>query len=569
MNDSIISKKIKALAGNGFSFPDNSELSSWSGYTMRDYVLTSVLKKYETNVAYYVTDRNTDQIEVTMDKAIDFVAVQENNVALIDVELDLHQDIANHVTYIHNQFKEIGIDLSGEYVDNLRIINELFDRAYKIYDSSDRTTQSVFMANKEQTIIVHVVNNVIDKRVKFSTQTTMDVLLNNHYTPIHLLTYASVPLFNKRLFNQLTDVEKTLFRLFSNVAQLDIPVIKETLRMFVQQEGMDELIRTAKQKSILKIITTNTISSMKSSIASLETRIEEQLRQMNRTQAQIVATQKELLFNEINLESNTKELVSYLAGHPYILDMECSTFNSDTLNFCVKVPLTQWDTDVAKIVLSNFDKQNGIRGNYTTEEIQTKIPMLKTILEHILLIQDVTYNSLGMYSIQLNTEGTWQYSYENHFDTGHINMFGGIDGIQQMLNNNAGLNPHINYYACTGTYRAQITTALSKKDLITTLECLNAPLKNWNLTDGAVNEKMFGTFFRCLLNAPAYKELRCFEYKGTPYSLYELYDVLTKSTETTETKPKRKRTIKKKDIEPTADPLAEVELEGDDHDGDN
>lgn len=569
MNDSIITKKIKDLVGNGFSFPDNSELSTWVGYSMRDYVLTSVLKKYDTNVAYYVTDRNTDRIETTIVKAIEFSNLKENNITLIDIELDVNQNLTGHITYVKSIFKEKNINLTEDYVDNSNIINELFDRAYKIYDSSDYTTESIFMTNQEQTIIVHIVNNTIEKRVKRSTNKTISILTDNDYTPIHLLTYASIPLFNKKLFNQLTDIEKTLFRLFSNVAQLDIHAIEEALCMFLQQDGMDELIKATKQKTILNAITANTLGVIKNSIAGLETRMETQLRQIDNIQSQIITYQKELLFNEINLESNTKELVSYLTGHPYILDVECSTSDNDTLNFRVRVPLTQWDTDVAAIVLSNFEKQDGLQDYYTTEEKSTKIPILKTILEHVLITQDVIYNSLGMYSIRLNPTGSWGFEYKGHFNERNIDMFERINGIQQMINNNAGLNPHINYYSCVGTYHAQISKALSKKDLITTLECLNAPLKNWNLTDGAVNRKMFGSFFKCLLNEEAYRDLKCFEYKETSYSLYELYDVLTKNTEVTEEKPKRKRTIKKKNIEPTADPLAELDLEGIDYDANN
>jgi len=91
----------------------------------------------------------------------------------------------------------------------------------------------------------------------------------------------------------------------------------------------------------------------------------------------------------------------------------------------------------------------------------------------------------------------------------------------------AGYSPHIVHYNCQGTHKIEIGRAQESRDLIAFIEALLNPLKNWNLSDGAVMRAAIKHMFPILIN----NNIKCLEYEKEMYTIPELYDKLNEGNE--------------------------------------
>src|SRR5574344_504687 len=160
-------------------------------------------------------------------------------------------------------------------------------------------------------------------------------------------------------------------------------------------------------------------------------------------------------------DSKLEDAVSYIFEHSYL---QAFNYNQNVLDLTFRVPLSQWDTDLADTIL------RGLKQDSSRYEIdRAYISDIEKFLQNVIIDQKAKYWLIARFNIDLNNFN-WQgikYYWNNH------NFY-----PDDLVVAKAGLNPHLEYFTCVGSYRAQIEGAKQRKDLPGMIESLLAPYKN-------------------------------------------------------------------------------------------
>ena len=380
--------------------------------------------------------------------------------------------------------------------------------------------------NKEANELVLVSNYVLRKPFQNKTG-----LLNagtrpndNNFLILLGLMPAFVPDFKERL----TPEETEFFKLHTTPVKLfherNSAILYEQI---IQTAEYNNLVRTQKAEKLRVQFRKQEERMYTNTIAETNRTIMDLIRRLNEAEQRLVASEKEYTYYQAG-NSKLEDAVSYLFDHAYLLDIEDSDSN---LALRFRVPLSQWDPEMADTILRGI-KESPSRYNLEGQHIKD----VQKFIQYILIEQIAKYWIIAEFNIDMNT---FQSNITKIYWDGSGNAF----RPEKCLIYKAGVNPHMEYYSCVGSYRVQIDKAFQRKDLPGLVESLLAPYKNWNLSDGVVQSKMFRHALPGLID----NNVPCIEYNGEILDIHTFFNKveLDRTPPVVEEPIKKKRTRKK------------------------
>ncbi|NCC99833.1 MAG: hypothetical protein EOL95_09085 [Bacteroidia bacterium] len=416
----------------------------------------------------------------------------------------------------HNGIKEI-------FIDNI------YNGATNYPNESVRDfVKTGLYKNKDTNELVLVSNYVLQK--KFQNKTgllTVGTRPNdNNFLILLGLMPAFVPAFKERL----TPQEVSFFKLCTTPVKLYHERASALLYTeIIQGAEYDNLIREQRAEKLRLQFRKQEERMYTNAIQELNRQVMDLTSRLNEIERRLVAQEKEYTYYQAG-NSKLEDAVSYIFDHAYLLDINTDIDNLLGLRF--RVPLSQWDPEMAETILRGI-KESPSRYNLEGSMIKD----VQRFLQYILIEQAAKYWILAEFSIDLNT---FQYRVEKLYWTGSNS-----DGFRPEKGTvyKAGVNPHMEYHSCVGSYRVQIDKAVQRKDLPGLIESLLAPYKNWNLSDGTVQGKMFRYALPGLIN----NNIPCIEYNGEMLDIHTFFDKIEadRTTPVVAEEPiKKKRTRK-------------------------
>lgn len=380
--------------------------------------------------------------------------------------------------------------------------------------------------NKETNELVLLSNYLLNK--PFQNKTGLLTVGSRPSDNNFLILLGLMPAFVPDFKERLTPEETAFFKLHTTPVNLFHE--RKSARLYeqiLQAVEYDNLIREHKAEKLRIQFRKQEERMYLNTIADASQRVVELTRKLNEAEQRLLASEKEHIYYQAG-NGKLEDAVSYLFDHAYLQDIE--DFDSD-IDLRFRVPLSQWDPEIAETVLRGI-KESPKRYNLEGQHAE----YVQKFIQYILIEQIAKYWILAEFTININT---FQYSITRLYWDGSGNSF----RPEKCLAYEAGLNPHMEYHACVGTYRVQIDRASQRKDLPGLVESLLAPYKNWNLSDGTVQNKMF----RHALPGLIKNKVPCIEYNGEMLDIRTFFDKveLDRTPPVVEEPVKKKRTRKK------------------------
>lgn len=526
-------RQVVTVCGDYYSTFTSRETDSRYQIQSTDPVLARpILKVKQTHVVQSII--NTSQYPGDVHKAI----IMDRLSTARTLDKPEYATLSIHLAQIYtDQIEDVGkwLTESGCYENLLEKhngIKEIFiDNIYS--GTTQYPSESVrdfikvgLYKNKEANELVLISNYLLRKPFQNKTGLlTVGVRPNdNNFLILLGLMPAFVPAFKERL----TPEETAFFKLHTTPVKLFHERKSALLyEQIIQTPGYNNLVREQKAEKLRiqfrkqeERMYTNTIAEANLAIRDLTSRL-------NEAEQRLVASEKEYTYYQAG-NSKLEDAVSYLFDHAYLLDIEDSG-NNLALRF--RVPLSQWDPEMADTILRGIKESPG-RYNLEGQRIKD----VQKFIQYILIEQIAKYWIIAEFSIDMNT---FQHSITRIYWDGSGNAF----RPEKCLMYKAGVNPHMEYHSCVGSYRVQIDKAFQHKDLPGLVESLLAPYKNWNLSDGTVQNKMFRYALPGLID----NNVPCIEYNGEMLDIHTFFNKveLDRTPPVVEEPIKKKRTRKK------------------------
>jgi hypothetical protein len=400
---------------------------------------------------------------------------------------------------------------SGCYEDLLKKhkgIKEVFIN--NIYNgSTDAPTESVrdfvqlgLYKNKETDELVLVTNYALHK--KYQNKYGMLNVGNRPKDSNFLILLGLVPAFIPAFKERLTADEVAFFKLLTTPVKVyherNSVVLYEQL---IYATEYDILVRQQKSEKMRIQFRKQEERMFSQNISQAQRNVSDLVLRLTEAEVTLINAEKEMAYYMAG-DSKLEDAVSYIFDHAYLLNVD---YNSGLLHCMFRVPLAQWDPEVAETILKGVTK-DPYRYNLEGRIVED----IKKFIQYILIEQVAKYWILAEFDIEMNS---FQYSITKlYWNSG--NNFRPEKGMTYK----AGINPHMEYHSCTGSYSSQIFKAQQRKDLPGLIESLLAPYKCWNLTDGVVQGKMFKQALPNLINY----NIPCIEYKGTMMDIHTFFN---------------------------------------------
>lgn len=362
----------------------------------------------------------------------------------------------------------------------------------------------------------HTVIRVLNYYNNFMSNRASELEYLNSYNlcvPESIILTAILPTLIPELKGVLVKEELELLKLFADPYNLNTLAVKNRLRAIYSLPIYKDIIRNAKVKKIKEAFKTKAVKR-------INTRINEVQEHISRL-VQSIATEEETLANLNNelfvhnyKNTDIDDKLDYIMNHPYITQFNIGY--SDNFELTARVPLSIWDLDVAEMVIKNLDKI--FESNNVLERYR---PLIRCFMQEVLVNQSAVYYMTSDFKINIS-DYCWSYGSHRNMDDTYFKTL--LSDLQ------AGVNPHIEFYTCTGSHKVEINRAQSSKDLILLLETLLNPIKNWNLTDGAVVNRSMSLMFPALIDS----DIKCIEYENEMYTIQEFYNKINTTEDTTE-----------------------------------
>lgn len=354
--------------------------------------------------------------------------------------------------------------------------------------------------NNEDTIVV-VANYALAKKL----QNKYGMLPSgNRPTDLNfMITVGLMPAFIPKFKELLTDEEKEIFKLFTTPVKLFHEKEPATLYYeLITSEYYLNTIKEHKTRRLKQLLQDQEERIFEKNIVNARRRLDEVLSVVQDAEQQLLEAQKEQLFYQAG-ERSLSDAVTYLSDHPYLKDINPV---GSLVYFKFRVPLTQWDPELATTVLKGL-KENPDRYNISVGCLED----VKQFFKHILIDQSAVYWIYAEFFMSLDN---FRWDNVKVYWNGSTSSF----NAEKLTALQAGVNPHLEYHNCVGTYERAIRSAQHNRDLVGLVENILAPFKNWNLADGVV----FGHMTRHAIPNLIKHNIKCVEYQGEMLTLTEL-----------------------------------------------
>lgn len=376
-----------------------------------------------------------------------------------------------------------------------------------LMDIEEEFIISKFYISEDNTEIIRIVNYHVPNRpsriLKFNL-----ISGSNFSSPEAHILLAMLPVFFIELKKLLSQEELELFRVLAEPFNLNSTAAKNRLRAVYGTPQYLERIQLFEQKRILESFKSRRLIRIDNRLSNIKDTIARVVSDLNSYEAQLQELNLEKQFVTYQAEEADEHLM-YVLKHPYVKNY--SMIDSTVLVLTTRTPLSMWDPEHATIFRRNLHCM-------VTENTQEKYyKYIECFFDKILIAQEATYYMQGKIFINLEDLDS---RYRNREDVNNNKH------IQLMLDLQAGYNPHIEHYGCLGTHQVEINKAKQSKNIVMLLEALLNPLKNWNLTDGAVMSNAMRHMFPILID----NNIKCIEYDNQMYSLTEFYDLINVPT---------------------------------------
>lgn len=428
----------------------------------------------------------------------------------IRVEDMLQVNIAHIYTDSLDHMNTVLMD-TGNYEDLLvthpTLAAVFKDNIYKgttLYPTSEARDLSELKIYKHKTLneLVLVTNYMLEKR--FQNKYGMLPIDNRPYDCNYLILLGLAPAFIPALKDRLSEKEIEIFKLHTTPIKLYHEQSSAELYMeLINTVEYDSLIKNFKVNKLREQLKRQEKNVFEGAIQRAALTVETSEEQLRIAEMRLLATQKDLAYYQAG-ESKFEDAIDYVLNHSYLLNFDCE---GRGISMLFRVPLSQWDPEMASTILKGL-KSTPQRYQMDRDYEED----IKNFIQHILIEQVAKYWLLADFNISLDdfSVNTRKIYYNDR------ELFNDRTFKAQM----AGLNPHMEFHSCQGSYRVQIAKAQDKKDLPGLIESLLAPYKNWNLSDGVVQRSMFERGLPNLIRT----EVPCIEYKGEMISIRELHN---------------------------------------------
>lgn len=362
---------------------------------------------------------------------------------------------------------------------------------------------SKFYISEDNTEIIRIVNYHVPNRLSRTSEFDL-ISGSNFISPEAHILLAMLPVFFIELKELLSQEELELFRVLAEPFNLNSTAAKNRLRAVYGTPPYLERLQLFEQKRILESFKTRRLTRIDNRLSSIKDTIAHAVSTLNEYETQLQELNLEKQFITYQ-DEEADEHIMYVLKHPYVKNY--SIKDSIVLVLTTRTPLSMWDPEHATILRRNLHRM--VTAN--TQEKYYKY--IECFFDKILIAQEATYYMQGKVFINLEDLDSGYRNRENVHNNEHIHL---------MLDFQAGYNPHIEHYGCLGTHKVEINKAKQSKNIVLLLEALLNPLKNWNLTDGAVMSYAMHDMFPILIN----NNIKCIEYDNQMYSLTEFYDLI-------------------------------------------
>lgn len=361
--------------------------------------------------------------------------------------------------------------------------------------------------NKDTNELVLLTNYTLNKR--FQNKFGMLSLGNRPNDCNFLVLLGLVPAFIPDFKERLTEDEKNFFKLLTTPTKLFHERSSAVLYIqVISTPAYDSIVRDQKVERMREQFRIQEERLYNENVRLATRDVENLVNRLKEAEYRLIAAEKEMTYYTAG-GSKLEDAVSYILEHTYLIDVN---YDNSKLSCSFRAPLSQWDPEIAATILK------GLKENQDRYEINSSYATdIKKFMQYILIEQVAKYWLLAEFYIDLNTF-SWGIQ-KLYWNSGiHANVF----QPEKLLINKAGINPHMEYHSCVGSYRVQIEKAQQRKDLPGLIESILAPYKCWNLTDGTVAGKMF----RYVIPELVRYNIPCIEYKGTVLDLRSFYKQL-------------------------------------------
>ncbi len=412
--------------------------------------------------------------------------------------------------------------------------NAIYNGATDMPFTSSRDFVNVELyKHKTLNLFILVSNYVLRKRYQNKVG-----LLNIGDRPVDsnmLILLGIAPALVEEIKSILTKDETEFFKLLITPTKLyHEEGSKELYNNIILSETYTTLLRKVRVEELKKFFKKQEIKTFTNAIQNAQHHVDSVVNDLINAERNLLDVQKDYTYYLAG-DSKFENAVDYIFNHAYMVNV---SNDSNYVTCTFRVPLAQWDPELAETLLSAL-KKNPSRYEINSDYLED----IKHFLKYILIDQVAKYWILAEFRIELNTF-VWQ----------PVKVYWNMAGSQstfrdaKLITYKAGLNPHMEYHSCTGSYSAQISKAQQRKDLPGMIEAILAPYKCWNLTDGIVQGKMFKY---ALPNLISYN-IPCIEYKGEVITIRELHKrIEAEKTPVVEAPIKKKRAPKARTLENT------------------
>ena len=368
---------------------------------------------------------------------------------------------------------------------------------------------SKFYISDDNTEIIRIVNYHVPNRPSRTSEFNL-ISGSSFSSPEAHILLAMLPVFFTELKELLSQEELELFRVLAEPFNLNTLAAKNRLRAVYNTSIYLDRVKKIEQERIITTFKQRRVSNINNRIDSLQQSIMRVVRDLDSYEVQL---------NELNME---KQLITYqvegadtqllyVLEHPYVFNF--NLVSNNVIKLMVRVPLTLWDPEHASMFRKNLTRivhENTNKSYYK---------YIECFFDKVLIDQVATYYMQNIITIDTEDLST---GFENRIEVHNS------EHVERMVALQAGYNPHLAHYGCVGTHQAAINKARNSKDITLLLEAMLNPIKNWNLTDGAVMTQSMRNMFPILINN---NKIKCIEYDNKMYSMTEFYNLFNEAVE--------------------------------------
>ena len=233
------------------------------------------------------------------------------------------------------------------------------------------------------------------------------------------------------------------------------------LHLIVENSIYWHYLDNKERTDFLNVMYTQRKQAAKRAVKDVQTSLDELERQLNSKYADLLGAQRKLLQLEVQPEQELIDAINYIYDHPYLTKVKSSRKVTTIQGV---VPITQWEEDVLELLLNNKRDEFNAAAEFD----------ICRLLTDLFIEQEAEYLVFAAFTIDASMQRTEVWT-SSAYSCNEL-----PDNVQ------AGINPHIYYYGCLGTYAQQISKAKSQNDFILLIESFLSAHKNINFADTPV-----------------------------------------------------------------------------------